>query len=322
MKERIVVTGGAGFLGSHLCERLLGDGAAVVCVDNLSTGSISNVRALLPRSDFQLIEQDITTDLTVDGQVDAILHFASIASPAAYRTFPVETMEAGSVGTKLVIELALRKRCRFLLASSSEIYGDSLVHPQDETYNGNVNPIGPRAMYTEAKRYAEAITSVYANRYGLNAGTARIFNTYGPRLRANDGRVVSTFIRQALAQEPLTVMGDGEQTRSFCYVTDAVEGLIRLLRSGYHQPVNIGNPAEVSVLNLAYTVLAVSKSSSPVRFVPMEDDDPRRRRPDIALARRILNWEPTVTLREGLGRTVDHVVRQEAANSLASVTEP
>jgi len=302
---RAVVTGGAGFLGSHLCERLLAAGTEVVCVDNLVTGSRDNLAAVLDRPGFTLVEADVSAGLPVDGPVDAVLHLASPASPPDYLRLPVETLLVGGVGTLHCLELAHRHRARFLLASTSEVYGDPLEHPQREDYWGHVNPVGPRSVYDEAKRYAEALTMAHRRARGVDTAIVRIFNTYGPRLRPEDGRVVSNFIAAALRGEPLTVHGDGNQSRSFCYVDDEVRGLLALLESGLSGPVNIGNPAEVTVLDLAEVVLDVTGSSVPIRFEPGRDDDPVRRRPDIGLASAELGWKPEVALRQGIERTVD-----------------
>ena len=299
---RAVVTGGAGFIGSHLCDELLGRGWDVVAVDNLSTGSVANVEHLGDEPRFELLEQDVARDLTVDGSIDAVLHFASAASPPAYLARPVETLEVGSLGTQHALELALAHGARFLLASTSEIYGDALVDPQPETYWGNVNPIGPRSVYDEAKRYAEAITMAYHRTFGVDTRIARIFNTYGPRLSAGDGRVVSNFLVQSMRGQPLTVYGDGLQTRSFCYVDDEVRGILALLDAQYAEPVNIGNPTQFTILQLAELVQEVTGTSLPLVHEPIPVDDPRQRRPDISLARDLLAWSPTIDLADGLAR--------------------
>jgi dTDP-glucose 4,6-dehydratase len=299
----VVVAGGAGFLGSHLCEQLLERGDAVVCVDDLSTGRRRNVAHLEGRSDFSLVVADVSASVPVEGPVDAVCHLASPASPPAYRARPLATLAAGSEGTRRLIELAGRHRARFLLASTSEVYGDPLVHPQVESYRGNVDPTGPRSVYDEAKRFAEALTMAHRRAEGVDVGIVRIFNTYGPRLDPGDGRVVSTFIVQALAGQPLTVHGDGSQTRSLCYVDDEVRGLLALLDAELSGPVNLGNPDERTVLELAQLVLEITGSTSPIVHTERPVDDPSRRCPDITLARRELGWEPTVSLADGLART-------------------
>ena len=299
---RAVVTGGAGFIGSHLCDALLGREWDVVAVDNLSTGSVANVEHLGDEPRFELLEQDVARGIAVDGHVDAVLHFASAASPPAYLARPVETLEVGSLGTQHALELARAHGARFLLASTSEVYGDALVDPQPETYWGNVNPIGPRSVYDEAKRYAEAITMAYHRAFGVDTRIARIFNTYGPRLSAGDGRVVSNFLVQSMRGQPLTVYGDGLQTRSFCYVDDQVRGLLALLDAQYIEPVNIGNPTQFTILELAELVQKVTGTSLPLVHEPMPVDDPRQRRPDISRARELLGWSPTIGLADGLAR--------------------
>jgi dTDP-glucose 4,6-dehydratase len=301
---RVVVTGGAGFLGSHLCERLLADGEQVLALDNFLTGSPSNVEHLLPHDGFRLVKADITDYLHVPGPVDTVLHFASPASPIDYLQLPIETLKVGSTGTLHALGLAKEKGARFVLASTSETYGDPQVHPQPETYWGHVNPVGPRGVYDEAKRYAEALTMAYRRTHGVDTAILRIFNTYGPRMRPDDGRAIPTFIRQALAGEPVTVAGDGSQTRSVCYVDDLVEGIMRLGRSDLPGPVNIGNPHELSMLDLAERVITLTGSSSQVAFIERPTDDPTVRQPDITLARTELGWEPQVPLDEGLGRTI------------------
>ena len=304
MGQRIVVTGGAGFLGSHLSERLLARGDEVVCLDDLSTGAAENVAHLREHPDFRFVRADVTDFVHVSGRVDAVLHFASPASPVDYLRLPIHTLKVGSIGTLHALGVAREKGARFLLASTSEAYGDPQVHPQPESYWGHVNPVGPRGVYDEAKRFAEAMTMAYRRTVGENTGIVRIFNTYGPRMRPDDGRAIPTFIRQALAGEALTVAGDGTQTRSVCYVDDLVEGIVGLLHSDLPGPVNIGNPHELSVLELAHRVRAATGSDSPVVHVPRPEDDPCFRRPDITLARRELGWEPEVSLSDGLSRTV------------------
>jgi nucleoside-diphosphate-sugar epimerase len=302
---RAVVSGGAGFLGSHLCDLLLGRGWDVVAVDNFLTGRRDNVAHLAADDRFALVERDVVTGIEVDGAVDAVLHLASAASPPEYLAHPIATLEVGSAGTKHALDLARAHGARFLLASTSEIYGDPLVHPQPESYFGNVNSVGPRAVYDEAKRYAEAITMAYHREFGVDTKIVRIFNTYGPRLNPADGRVVSNFLAQAMRGEPLTVYGDGKQTRSFCYVSDEVEGLVALLESDHVGPMNIGNPAEFTMLELAELVLELTGATSELVFEALPTDDPRQRRPDISLAQRVLDWHPHVELREGLARTYD-----------------
>ncbi|MFH5821528.1 UDP-glucuronic acid decarboxylase family protein [Georgenia sp. AZ-5] len=302
---RAVVTGGAGFLGSHLCETLLGRGWEVVCLDNFLTGTPANVAHLLGRPGFELVHCDVTENTHVRGAVDLVLHFASPASPVDYLELPIETLRVGSVGTERALVLARDKGARFVLASTSEVYGDPQVHPQPETYWGHVNPIGPRGVYDEAKRYAEALVTAYRSSHGVDTGIVRIFNTYGPRMRPYDGRAIPTFIRQALAGEPLTVAGDGSQTRSVCYVDDLVAGVLALAGSGHPGPVNIGNPEERSVLRIAEDVIAATGSRSTIELVPRPTDDPEVRRPDTTLARGQLGWEPEVSWKHGLGRTVE-----------------
>jgi dTDP-glucose 4,6-dehydratase len=298
-----LVTGGAGFLGSHLCDRLIGDGYRVLCVDSLETGSLQNVEHLRDER-FLFINHDITGHLQVEEPIDVVYHLASPASPIDYLRLPLLTLKVGSQGTHNALGLAKWKRARFLLASTSEVYGDPLIHPQPETYWGNVNPIGPRGVYDEAKRYAEALTMAYHRQQGLDTCIVRIFNTYGPRMRPHDGRAIPTFLRQALANEPLTVFGDGSQTRSFCYVDDLIDGLIRLAASGEHMPVNIGNPAEYTLLELAQKVIDVTGGTSEIVFEALPVDDPKVRQPDITRARQLLGWEPQVSLEEGLRRTL------------------
>ena len=299
-----VVTGGAGFLGSHLCDHLVGEGLRVICIDNLETGSLRNI-AHLHGDGFAFVNHDITEHLEIDGPVDFVFHLASPASPIDYLRLPLATLKVGSYGTHNALGLAKFKRARFLLTSTSEVYGDPAVHPQPETYWGNVNPIGPRGVYDEAKRYAEALTMAYHRQQGVDTCIVRIFNTYGTRMRPHDGRAIPTFIRQALANEPLTVFGDGSQTRSFCYVDDLVRGLVLLARSGEHSPVNIGNPEELSLLELAQTIIDVTDSGSEIVFEALPVDDPQVRQPDITRARQLLGWEPQVALEEGLRRMLE-----------------
>ncbi len=304
-KRRALVTGGAGFLGSHLCERLLDDGLDVVCMDNLITGSVSNIEQLFGRDGFIFVHHDVTNFIHVAGRLDCILHFASPASPIDYLKLPIQTLKVGSLGTHKALGLAKATGARFLLASTSEVYGDPLVHPQPEDYWGNVNPVGPRGVYDEAKRFAEALTMAYQRHHGLETRIVRIFNTYGPRMRSGDGRVVPTFINQAVAGEPLTVFGDGSQTRSFCFVDDLVDGIIRLLWSDWSDPMNIGNPSEMTVLEFAREIVRVTGSTSEVVFEPLPVDDPKVRQPDVTRARETLGWEPKVSLADGLRRTID-----------------
>jgi dTDP-glucose 4,6-dehydratase len=305
-RPRALVTGGAGFLGSHLCERLLAEGVDVVCMDNLITGSLANVEQLFGRQGFVFVKHDVTDYIHVAGRLDYILHFASPASPIDYLKLPIQTLKVGSLGTHKALGLAKASGARLLLASTSEVYGDPLVHPQPEDYWGNVNPVGPRGVYDEAKRFAEALTMAYHRHHGVDTRIARIFNTYGPRMRAGDGRVVPTFINQALRGEPLTAFGDGSQTRSFCYVDDLIDGIWRLLRSDVHDPVNLGNPAEMTVLDFAREVVKLTGSTSEVVFRPLPVDDPKVRQPDIALAWQALGWTPKVGLGEGLAATVSY----------------
>jgi dTDP-glucose 4,6-dehydratase len=301
----VVVTGGAGFLGSHLCRELLARGDNVVAVDNLVTGSLANVTELDGNPGFTFLQADVSEHVEVPGAVDAVLHFASPASPVDFDRIPIEILKVGSAGTHNTLGLARAKGARYLLASTSEVYGDPLVHPQPETYWGNVNPNGPRSVYDEAKRFAEAMTMAYHRHHGVDVRIVRIFNTYGPRMRPDDGRVVSNFIVQALAGKPITIHGDGRQTRSFCYVDDEVRGLLALLESNHVGPVNIGNPNEFTVLELAEKVLALVGSSSELQFDPRPVDDPAQRRPDLTLARSVLGWEPQIGLDEGLARTAE-----------------
>ena len=305
-----VVTGGAGFLGSHLCERLLGLGHRVWCLDNLDTGSLTNIAHL--RDDaFTFVQHDVTEHIDIPGDVDFVFHFASPASPIDYLRLPLQTLKVGSYGTHNALGLAKAKRARFLVASTSEVYGDPLVHPQPESYWGNVNPIGPRGVYDEAKRYAEAMTMAYHRQQGVDTAIVRIFNTYGPRMRAFDGRAIPTFVRQALEDKPLTVFGTGEQTRSFCYVDDLITGIVALAMSTEHDPVNIGNPGEFTLLELAEIVLELTGSKSEIVFEALPVNDPQQRRPDITRAQELLGWEPTVDLREGLQRLLDRSSRAE-----------
>ena len=313
---RIVVTGAAGFIGSHLCEALLDRGHRVVGIDSLLTGHITNVAHLRNRA-FDFIRHDVTRYIDVDGTVDFVLHWASPASPIDYLELPIQTLKVGSIGTHNALGLALAKGAGFMIASTSEVYGDPLEHPQKETYWGNVNPVGPRGVYDEAKRFAEAITLAYHRYHDVNTKIVRIFNTYGPRMRLRDGRAVPAFMSQALRNEDVTVFGDGTQTRSFCYVTDLVDGVLRLMEADTNEPVNIGNPHEVTIEEIARTVIRMTGSTSRIVYRPLPVDDPKQRRPDINRARTLLKWEPRVTLEEGLLKTIDYFT-QEATRLPAS----
>ena len=303
---RILITGGAGFIGSHLCERLLAEGHHVVVMDNLITGARENLLSVENHPHFEFVLHNVTTPIHIDGPLDRIYHLASPASPVDYAELPIQTLKVGAMGTHHALGLAKHKNARLLLASTSEVYGDPLVHPQPESYWGNVNPIGPRSCYDEAKRFAEAITMAYHRTHGVATRIVRIFNTYGPRMRLNDGRAIPNFLTQALQQAPITVYGDGSQTRSFCYVDDLVEGIIRLMESDESNPVNIGNPTELTLLEMAQRICALTGTDSPIEFRPLPPDDPKVRRPDITRAREILRWEPQVTLDTGLLHTVKH----------------
>jgi dTDP-glucose 4,6-dehydratase len=302
---RVVITGAAGFIGSHLAETLLDRGYSVIAIDNLITGDIANIAHLVGR-DFVFIKHDVTNYIYIDGPVDYVLHWASPASPIDYLELPIQTLKVGALGTHKALGLAKAKQARFVLASPSEVYGDPLEHPQKETYWGNVNPVGPRGVYDEAKRFAEAITMAYHRYHGLDTKIVRIFNTYGPRMRVHDGRAVPAFISQALRGEDVTVFGSGEQTRSFCYISDLVEGIIRLMRSDVNEPVNIGNPHEMSVETMARTIIRMTGSSSRLVYKDLPTDDPKVRQPDITRARTLLGWEPKVALEEGLGTTIEY----------------
>ncbi len=306
---RVLITGGAGFLGSHLCDYFLSNGHDVLAMDNLLTGSTANIEHLAGQDGFLFIKHDVTNYIYVEGHLDAVLHFASPASPIDYLELPIPTLKVGALGTHKALGLAKAKNARFLLASTSEVYGDPLIHPQEEDYWGNVNPIGPRGVYDEAKRFAEAMTMAYHRYHGVDTRIVRIFNTFGSRMRLNDGRVVPNFIAQALRGEPLTVFGDGSQTRSFCYVSDTVEGIYRLLMSDETDPVNIGNPREMTIIQFARKIIELTSSSSQITFVQPKDvrikDDPKVRQPDISKARRVLDWQPQVSLEEGLQKTIE-----------------
>jgi dTDP-glucose 4,6-dehydratase len=301
---RTVITGGAGFIGSHLCERFLAEGHDVTCVDNFITGAEVNIQPLSANPRFTFIKHDVSKPLTIDGAVDSVLHFASPASPVDYLQFPIPTLKVGALGTHNALGLAKVKGSRFLLASTSEVYGDPQEHPQKESYWGHVNPIGVRGCYDEAKRFAEAITMAYHRAHGVNTHIVRIFNTYGPRMRLDDGRVLPNFVGQALRGEPMTVYGDGSQTRSFCYVSDLVEGIYRLLFTGYHEPVNLGNPEEITILDFGREIRALTGTKSEIVHKPLPQDDPKVRKPDITRARQLLGWEPKVGRQEGLRKTL------------------
>jgi dTDP-glucose 4,6-dehydratase len=303
---RTLVTGGAGFLGSHLCDRLIQEGHEVICMDNLITGDTANIAHLAGNENFKFIKYDVTEYIFIDGPLDNILHFASPASPIDYLELPIQTLKVGSLGTHKALGLAKAKQARFLLASTSEVYGDPLIHPQPETYYGNVNPIGPRGVYDEAKRFAEALTMAYHRYHNVDTRIVRIFNTYGPRMRLNDGRVVPSFIYQALKGEDLTVFGDGMQTRSFCYVSDLIEGIYRLLCSTINEPINIGNPTEMTIMDFAKKIQEIAGGSGSIIFKPLPQDDPKVRQPDISKARELLGWSPQVSLDEGLQATLTY----------------
>jgi dTDP-glucose 4,6-dehydratase len=321
-----LITGGAGFLGSHLADHLLAMGHRVICVDNVETGSLNNI-AHLRQPEFRFEMVDITQHYEIDEPIDFVYHMASPASPIDYARLPLHTLKVGAYGTHNTLGLAKIKRARFLIASTSEVYGDPLVHPQREDYWGNVNPIGPRGVYDEAKRYAEALTMAYLRQQGVDTAIARIFNTYGPRMRDNDGRAIPTFMHQALRDKPITVFGDGSQTRSFCYVDDLIRGLIALNESGVHDPVNIGNPSEMTLLEMAQTVVEMTESRSEITFQALPVDDPQVRQPDITRARNLLGWEPRVELRDGLRKTIDYAIEHLPAGatvpaSTTTVAEP
>jgi dTDP-glucose 4,6-dehydratase len=304
-KKTVVLTGGAGFIGSHLCDRLLSEGFRVVCVDNFITGSMANIRHLLKEKDFSLLKHDASKYIEISGKVWAVLHFASLASPNDYLRLPIKTLKAGSLATHNALGLAKAKQSRFMFASTSEVYGDPLVHPQGEDYWGNVNPIGVRGCYDESKRFSEALTMAYLRTHKLDTRIVRIFNTYGERMRIDDGRVVPNFIFQALKGRPLTVYGSGGQTRSFCYFFDLVEGIYRLMQARYHQPINLGNPAEFTILEFAKIVSRLANTKSRISFKPLPQDDPRQRQPDISRARQVLKWQPQVKLEQGVMKTIN-----------------
>jgi dTDP-glucose 4,6-dehydratase len=303
---QIVVSGAAGFVGSHMCDRLLAEGHTVVALDNMITGSARNIAHLESHPQFRFISHDVTLPIEIEGHVDAVLHMASPASPKDYLEFPIETLEVGSSGTRQMLELARKKDASFLLTSTSESYGDPQVHPQVETYWGNVNPVGPRSCYDESKRFAEAMTMAYHRKFGVRTNIARIFNTYGPRMKLNDGRIVPAFVDQALRGAPMSIFGDGTQTRSFCYVSDLVDGLYRLMQSSERYPVNLGNPREMTVLEFAGAIKQITGDKTPMAYFPLPEDDPKQRQPDITKAQQILGWNPEVTLEVGLKRTLDY----------------
>jgi dTDP-glucose 4,6-dehydratase len=310
MKQTILVTGGAGFLGSHLCDRFLDEGFAVIAMDNLSTGSTDNIAHLIGRGDFRFIHHDVTEFIYLQDPLYAVVHFASPASPLDYQELPIQTLKVGSLGTHKALGLALNRQARFLLASTSEVYGDPLIHPQPETYWGNVNPVGPRGVYDEAKRFAEALTMAYRRVHGVETRIARIFNTFGPRMRLNDGRAIPAFFTQALRGEPITVFGDGLQTRSFCYVDDLVEGIFRLLQSDLGEPVNLGNPEEWTVRRMAEAIRDLAGSAAPIVHRELPVDDPKVRQPDIGLAQRELGWSPETPIPDGLAKTLEDFRRR------------
>ncbi|MEY4852542.1 MAG: hypothetical protein RIS99_937 [Bacteroidota bacterium] len=308
--KRVLITGAAGFLGSHLCDRFIADGFDVIGMDNLLTGNLKNIEHLFQNERFTFYHHDVSKFVFVPGDLDYILHFASPASPIDYLQMPIQTLKVGSLGTHNLLGLALAKKARILVASTSEVYGDPLVHPQKEEYWGNVNPVGPRGVYDEAKRFQESITMAYHTYHKLETRIVRIFNTYGPRMRLNDGRVLPAFIGQAIQKTPLSVFGDGTQTRSFCYVDDLVEGIVRLLNSDYSGPVNIGNPEEITINQFAQEILKITQSDSPINYHPLPVDDPKQRKPDITLAQTLLNWEPKVNREEGLRKTLQYFSQQ------------
>ncbi len=306
-KQRVLITGAAGFLGSHLCDRFIQEGYVVIGMDNLLTGRLSNIEHLFPLKEFSFYHHDVSKFIHIPGPLDYILHFASPASPIDYLKMPIQTLKVGSLGTHNCLGLAKAKKARILVASTSEVYGDPLVHPQHEDYWGNVNPVGPRGVYDEAKRFQEAITMAYHNFHGIDTRIVRIFNTYGPRMRLNDGRVLPTFINQALKGYDLTVFGDGSQTRSFCYVSDLIEGIYKIVLSDEIRPINLGNPCEVSILNFAQEIISITKANSKITFRCLPEDDPKRRQPDISRAKSILRWEPVISIKDGIRLTLDEL---------------
>lgn len=305
-KKRILITGAAGFLGSHLCDRFINEGYHVIAMDNLVTGSLSNIEHLFPLESFEFYNHDVTKFVHIPGELDYILHFASPASPIDYLKIPIQTLKVGAMGTHNLLGVAKAKNARILVASTSEVYGDPMVHPQNEDYWGNVNPVGPRGVYDEAKRYMESITMAYHNFHGVETRIIRIFNTYGPRMRLNDGRALPAFMHQALTGQDITVFGDGSQTRSFCYVDDLVEGIYRLLMSDYHLPVNIGNPSEITIKEFAEEIATLIGAGVQIKYEPLPTDDPKQRKPDITRAKELLGWEPKVERSEGLKRTLEY----------------
>ena len=314
MTKRVLITGGAGFIGSHFCDLLINKGYAVICVDNLITGSKKNIKQLLKDKNFAFIKHDVTRFIKIKGKIDYVLHFASPASPVDYLKYPIKTLKVGSLGTHNALGLAKEKKAKFLITSTSEVYGDPLQHPQRESYWGNVNPVGPRGVYDEAKRFAEAITMAYHKAHKVDTKIVRIFNTYGERMRQHDGRAIPNFIDQALKNKPITVFGNGGQTRSFCYISDMVEGIYRLLKSNTHAPVNIGNPYEFSIIRLARLIVKLTKSKSKIVFEKLPTDDPKVRRPDITLAKSELKWKPDVNLEEGLTKTIEYFKKYANTN--------
>jgi dTDP-glucose 4,6-dehydratase len=302
---KVLISGGGGFIGSHLCDYFINQKCKVVCIDNFITGRKQNIKHLQKKSGFKLIQSDITEPINIKEKIDKILHFASPASPKDYLRYPIQTLEANAYGTHQLLELALRNNATFLLASSSEVYGDPLIHPQTEKYFGNVNPIGLRAVYNESKRFAESLTITYHRELKLSVRIARIFNTYGPRMRINDGRIIPNFIHQALSNQPYTIYGDGKQTRSFCYISDLIEGLVKLLKSDYVGPINLGNPDEFTILELIKLISKLTDTKSRFQYLPLPEDDPKRRKPDIALAKKYLSWSPEIKLIRGLKMTID-----------------
>lgn len=317
MRKTTLITGGAGFLGSHLCELFLAKGYRVICMDNLITGKMANIKHLSKNKDFKFIKHNVSEHIDVKGKIDYILHFASPASPIDYLKYPIPTLKVGSLGTHNALGLAKAKKSVFLLASTSEVYGDPLVNPQPESYWGNVNPVGPRGVYDEAKRFAEAITMAYHRYHGMDTRIVRIFNTYGERMREQDGRAIPNFLSQAMANKPITVYGDGSQTRSFCYVSDLVSGIYKLLMSDEHEPTNIGNPNEMTLLELAKTIIKLTGSKSRIVYEPLPVDDPKVRRPDIAKAKKLLGWKPEVSLEEGLTRAIEFFKNGDCPRTVA-----
>jgi len=302
---KILITGGAGFIGSHLCDFFIKRGDSVICLDNLITGAIENLVDVEKNEKFKFIKHDVSKYIEIEEKIDFVLHFASPASPIDYIKYPIQTLKVGALGTHNTLGLAKKKRCPYLLASTSEVYGDPLINPQSETYWGNVNPVGPRGVYDEAKRFAEAMTMAYHRFHKIDTRIVRIFNTYGKRMRLGDGRAIPTFIHQALSGESITIFGKGNQTRSFCYINDLIDGIFRLMNSNFHQPINLGNPEEISIIDLAKKIISLTNSKSKIEFYPLPVDDPKVRRPDISMAEKILKWFPSTSLEEGLSRTIE-----------------